>query len=63
MNGGVLGHPFPVVPEKLLYLADVEEEVVVLASSMCDIRLPACLTETSMVEGYLVFCAFSTVVG
>ena len=31
VNGGVIGHPFPVVHNQLLCFADVEGEVVVLA--------------------------------
>jgi hypothetical protein len=42
-DGGVLGHPFPVVHDQLLCIADVEGEVVVLAPH-CQVTdlLPIC---------------------
>ena len=46
MNGGVLGPPFPAVPDQLLCLADVDGEVVVLAShcQVSDLLPIGCLT-------------------
>jgi hypothetical protein len=45
VNGGVLGPPFPVVHDQLLYLADIEGEVVVLSLVLFHCR--RCLVSSS----------------